>query len=141
MVIAFSLDSERYGIESRKIRAVVPLAKLKALDTTNTAVSGLLNFRGTDIPVINLCRLILGRACADYLSTRVLIADCCGVMVGLVVEQANETANVDYAHPPSTDHTKNFHMLKLAAEGDGHGVSKSIELGGMLRQALKAAAC
>jgi len=140
MVIAFSLDSERYGIQSRKIRAVVPLTRLKAADSANSALAGTFNFRGAEIPVVNLCKMILGRACAEYLSTRVLIADHCGTLVGLIVEQANETAEVDYL-PPSADSDKNFHMLKITASGDTHTVSKSIDLGGMLRQALKGAAC
>lgn len=53
-VVEFSLGQERYGLESRKIREVVPLRELTTLSGTPAFLLGVVNVRGRILPVLDL---------------------------------------------------------------------------------------
>lgn len=133
MMLAFSLAEERYGIDWRSVAAVVPLARLRAVGTANAAVAGLLDYQGASLPVVDLCRLILGRPCARLLSTRILIVDCTLGRAGLMVERANETLDIpDRAEPP-----EDLRIFQVAGEGEERSAGKAIELGHLLGQTMR----
>jgi chemotaxis-related protein WspB len=59
-------------------------------------VSGLLEYRGRFVPVVDLSALELGRPAQRWLSTRIVVMRRPGDgLIGLVVEKATETIQLD----------------------------------------------
>lgn len=73
LALAFSAGPARYALQARDVVAVVPLAALREVALAPVGVVGLLPFRGTLTPVVDLCQLLLGRACAPLRSSRLVV--------------------------------------------------------------------
>ncbi|MBI5460600.1 MAG: purine-binding chemotaxis protein CheW [Gammaproteobacteria bacterium] len=96
LYLLLRMGTERYALEARRIVEVVPLVTLKPLPHTPACVAGLFDYRGTWVPVIDLCQLTHGQDCAAHLTTRiVLVKYPAGAahthILGLLAEQVTET--------------------------------------------------
>ncbi len=64
LFILFQLGSDRYALPAGQVAEVLPLVALKALLGAPAGVAGLIDYRGTAVPVIDLSALALGRPAA-----------------------------------------------------------------------------
>lgn len=94
LALLFSLGTDRYALPALAVREVVPCLKLKALPGTPDYVAGLANYRGNPLPVIDLSALARGVPCPPLLSTRLLVVDYDTRPLGLLAEEATETATI-----------------------------------------------
>jgi chemotaxis-related protein WspB len=107
LFVVFQVGKERYALEASRVVEVVPLLEMKRLPQAPKGVAGIFNYRGRLVPAVDLSELIVGRACAERLSTRIIIvnyADRSGAshLVGLIAEQATETLHkkpADFVDP------------------------------------------
>ena len=95
LLLKFYLGDEPFVLDARLVEEVVPLVNLRAVAGAPDYVAGLFNFRGTIVPVIDLCKLTTGRACYPRLSTRIIVArhsarDGGERTLGLMVERVTE---------------------------------------------------
>jgi chemotaxis-related protein WspB len=102
LFLLFELGKDRYALDVRQIAEVLPLVGVKQVPRAPQAMSGLFNYRGTPVPVIDLSQLTLGRPSARRLSTRLVLVhypDQTGRthLLGLIAERATQTAR----HEPS----------------------------------------
>ncbi len=74
-VLIFYLGNDRYALVTDTIREILPMLELKGIPGAPSYVSGLMNYRGTPVPVIDLSAMALGRPSRDLLSTRILVVD------------------------------------------------------------------
>lgn len=72
-LLTFHANEERYAIKTSKIREVLPVAKLKDLPFTHSCIAGLLNYRGTAVPVVDMNILVSGKPARLLMSTRMII--------------------------------------------------------------------
>ncbi|MDD5628651.1 MAG: chemotaxis protein CheW [Elusimicrobia bacterium] len=128
MLIAFSLGSERYGMECRAVAAVLPMARLGPSPGGHPAFAGTLDHHGSALPVVDLERLMTGRPCADHLSTRILVVERAGVRAGLMVERADETCLVDL---PAAG-TPGLRVFKVLRDERGAAAAAAVPLGRLL---------
>lgn len=96
--LVVQIGSDRYAIPARDIAEVLPLVELKALPGAPRGVAGLLDCRGTAIPVVDLNALALGVPAARRVSTRLLLVRYTPPrggeeLLGLVAEHVTETLN------------------------------------------------
>ena len=96
LFVLVQLCSDRYAIAARDIAEVLPIVGLKSLPGAPEGVAGLLDYRGTAVPVVDLSALALGRPAARRVSTRMLVVDYPlpggGTrLLGLLAERATET--------------------------------------------------
>jgi chemotaxis-related protein WspB len=92
LFVIFQLGADRYAIEAGKVLEVLPLMRTKQLPGAPNGIAGVLDYRGTPLPAVDLCALALGRPAAARLSTRILVVECPGGhRLGLIAEHANET--------------------------------------------------
>ncbi len=99
LVLLFYLGDVAYTIKCDKVREVVPMVTLKEMPASPSYIAGLFNFRGTVVPVIDLCRLIHGRPCGMRLSTRIILvdylkADGTPFLLGLMAERVTEAVRI-----------------------------------------------
>ena len=105
LLLLFEIGNGRYALEINQIIEIVPLVKLKKIPTAPTYVSGLMNYRGVGIPVIDLCQLIESIPFDDALSTRIIIVkyhiqDEEDKPLGLIANNVTETIRTKSNKPP-----------------------------------------
>lgn len=93
--LLFSLGSDRYGLDTRRVKRVLPQLDLKELPQAPAWIAGLMNYRGQSVPVIDLSMLACGTPGQPNLDTRIILADyrdATGKMhaLGLLAEQASD---------------------------------------------------
>jgi len=96
----FFVDEDRYVIAARDIVEIVPAVSLKTVPMLPDYAAGLMNYHGSQVPVIDICHLFLNRACREKLSTRVILVNRtentgASMMLGFMVEKATEMLIVD----------------------------------------------
>ena len=96
LLLLFKLDDRHFAMNTSKIREIVPLVELQQLPDGPDLAAGWMRYRGTSIPVIDLCLLTADRSCNPKLSTRIIIvdyvpADGRPVLLGLIAEHVVET--------------------------------------------------
>lgn len=83
-LLTFTIDSRRYGIDTRRVIEVLPLVIPRPLPQQPDEVLGLIRYRGRFLPSIDLGQVIAGRRCRNHLGTRTIV-------VRLAREQAAAT--------------------------------------------------
>ena len=102
MLLSFAVGGERYGIEIRGVRAVMPLAPLRPLDLAPAWAVGVLEIFDRLVPVVDLSRLHGEGSSRRAYSTRVVLVDYAVPggsprMLGLVAEEMTDVVDVDAA--------------------------------------------
>ncbi|MEO6066216.1 MAG: chemotaxis protein CheW [Lysobacterales bacterium] len=103
LALAFRLGTTRYALRARDVVEVLPRRLLRDLPAAPAGIVGLLAYRGTLTPVVDLCRILLDRNCAPRRSTRIVIV----VLpdgdqtrwVGLLAEQVLDFIDVNATLP------------------------------------------
>ena len=97
LVLTFQVDQVVYAIPVRQVIEVVPRVALRAIPHAPACLLGLLHYRGSALPVIDL-GLLLGRAaCMERLDTRILIVRTTNTdeqRIGLLAERVNDLVKV-----------------------------------------------
>lgn len=88
LLLLFHVGHERYALESERVVQVFPNLLLKEIRHAPDYISGLFDYRGQIIPVLDLSHLIQGKACPNLLSTRII----------LVKSQINPTSSINSAN-------------------------------------------
>lgn len=93
-LVGFRIGEEFYGIEIHGIQEIDRMHSVTKLPKSLPFVEGVINLRGTVIPVVDMGRRLgLPRVEAGRL-TRIIIARISGQAVGLVVEQVTEVLEI-----------------------------------------------
>ena len=71
--LAFRAGDLRFALRADAVVELLPRTVLREVALAPPGVVGLLAFRGTLTPVVDLCRLTLGRDCAPLRSTRIVV--------------------------------------------------------------------
>ena len=73
LMLLFRIGNELFACDSEQVVEIVPKVKLQKIPHTSPYFSGLMNFGGIPIPVIDLRLLIEGKPCAMAMHTRIII--------------------------------------------------------------------
>ena len=144
LFLLFQLDADRYALPARDVKEVLPLVTTRVLPGAPAGISGVVNYRGLAVPVLDLALLALGRQSARRVSTRMLIVDFPSAdgrerLLAVVVENATEMLAMDPA---------DFRPLGIATAGarylgpvahDPRGMIQRVDFGALLTAELRAA--
>jgi chemotaxis-related protein WspB len=104
LFLLFHLDEDCYALPAAQIAEVLPLLQPKRVPQAPAAVAGIIDCRGTTVPVVDLCQLALGRPARRRFSTRIILVRQrdpggagAGRLLGLIVERATRTFSCDPA--------------------------------------------
>jgi len=93
--VTFSLGTEVYGIPITKLNEIIAYQELTALPNVPSFIKGILNLRGTAVPVIDMReRFNLERKDYDQF-TIIMILDVAGRTMGLVVDSVSDVLTID----------------------------------------------
>jgi chemotaxis-related protein WspB len=96
LLLLFHVGKDSYAIKSSRVVAVIPQVPLRQLHRVPDYMAGLLNYRGTIVPIVDLCHLIQGGSSQFQLSTRIMIvqsSDATIPYIGLLAERVIQTIN------------------------------------------------
>ncbi len=95
LALLFHIGDVQYIIKSDRVREIAPMVALKEVPHSPAYFSGYFNYRGTIVPVIDLCQLIQNTPCRLRLSTRIILVDYrrnrTDHILGLIAERVTET--------------------------------------------------
>lgn len=99
LYLLLRMGTERYALDARRIVEVVPMVNLKPLPHAEPYIAGLFDYRGTLVPVIDLCRLTTTQHCGEFLTTRIVLVEYPAEagrshILGLLAEQVTETIKI-----------------------------------------------
>ena len=89
--VVFKLGKGEFGIDIMNVKEIGPYEESVSLPNTPEFIEGVINFRGSVIPIINLKkRLSLGNAEITK-DTRIIIINLDNREVGFIVDEASQT--------------------------------------------------
>lgn len=121
-VLSFQLGEVTYAVDVRRVREIRRYEKPTRLAGTRADVLGLIDLRGTVVPVIDLrIRLEAGTAdCND--TTSVVVLEIGRHLVGAVVDRVSDVVDLEQATlhgvPPLESGRAAAHLRGLATVGD-----------------------
>lgn len=104
-LVVLLLNEQLYGIDINQVLEIIRPAGVTALPGTPDFIEGVINLRGTVIPVMDLARRFGLSSVQDSEAQRVVIVESGGVKVGLLVDGVSEVLRVNEQQiqpPPST---------------------------------------
>jgi purine-binding chemotaxis protein CheW len=120
--LVFALDGEHFGIEIRHITEITGMQPITPLPEAQSHIKGIINLRGTIIPVVDI-RLKFKKTPIAYTDrTCIIIADTRGFYTGLIVDNVAEVVSIaegDIAAPPSIGagaHNRYIHGIGKLSE-------------------------
>ncbi|HEY6872602.1 MAG TPA: chemotaxis protein CheW [Geobacteraceae bacterium] len=106
-IACFRLGEDLYAADIMRIKEIIRLQKLANLPKSPPFVEGVLNLRGTVIPVVDLRKRFDLPVTSHGRDTRLLIVTVGGQLLGLVVDEVSEVISVpvkDIKPPPHVAH-------------------------------------
>ena len=103
LALAFRAGNVRFALPAKAVVELLPRTELRAVALAPPAVVGLLPFRGTLTPVVDLCRLVHGHDCAPVRSSRIIVLALPGArgerLLGLLAEDVLDLVPLDATVP------------------------------------------
>ena len=100
LLLVFQLGTNRFALDVQAIVEVVPYVKLEAIAQAPDYVTGLFDYRGELVPVIDLRRMVQAQPSNRHMTSRIMLVQYplpSGDLrlLGLLAEQVTETLKVD----------------------------------------------
>jgi chemotaxis-related protein WspB len=102
LFLLLRLGADRYAIDAGCVIEVLPIVRLKNIPCAPIGVAGMMSFRGSAIPVVDLSIIALDTATPVRMMTRIVIVRYEAAarvedsgLLGLIVPEVMETAHLD----------------------------------------------
>lgn len=92
--VVFSIGKELYGVGIDAVQEIVRVPEITEMPDAPAFLEGVINLRGRIVPVIDLRKRFRLQGKEKTKSTRVLIADNSGSLVGLLVDTVSEVIKI-----------------------------------------------
>lgn len=91
LLVVFELAGDSYGVEIAAVNTIIRMENVTEIPRTPSFVEGVINLRGSIIPVIDL-RKRFGLVAGEYTkASRIAVVESKGQLVGLIVDAVTET--------------------------------------------------
>ena len=97
LFLVFYIGDERFALPATDVVEVLPRLPLKPVAHTPIWVAGVFSHRGQMVPVIDISAMTFGQASVARTSTRLVLVNYRGHVLGLMLEQASDTVRCDPA--------------------------------------------
>ncbi len=113
-MVAFKLNREEYGVSILHVQEIKRLTDITRVPFTSDFIKGVMNLRGSVLPVIDLKKR-LGLPEAEYTDdTRIVIVKVEDLSVGMIVDAVTEVLTIDSGHIDTS---------KVISDGDNRNES------------------
>lgn len=97
LFLVFYIGNERYALAAGDVVEVLPRLPLKPIAHAPEWVAGVFAHRDRMVPVIDISAMTFGTAAVARTSTRLVLVNYRGQLLGLLLEQASDTLRCDPA--------------------------------------------
>ena len=97
LFLVFYIGDERFALPATEVVEVLPRLPLKPVAHTPVWVAGVFSHRGQMVPVIDISAMTFGQTSVARTSTRLVLVNYRGHVLGLMLEQASDTVRCDPA--------------------------------------------
>lgn len=120
--LTFSIGEELYGVDILRVQEIKGYANVTRIPNTPPHIKGVLNLRGTIVPIVDL-RTKFGMPTIDYtMFTVIVVVVVQDKVVGLVVDAVSDVLNIAADHiqrPPDFGSTMDVSFISgIARTGD-----------------------
>lgn len=115
LLLTFTAGANRYAVDVRRVVKVLPRVELRAIPHAPPVLSGLLEYRGGVVPVLDLGLLLGAGPCHDCLSTRIILVNDAPADLHRNPNQGHDGSRDQIEHHPAHD-TGVPALLGLVAE-------------------------
>lgn len=128
LYLILQLGTDRFALSTAEIIEIVPYVILKPVPRSPDYVSGIFNFRGTLVPVIDLRAVTTGQSSRAWLTTRIVVVEYPldersdeTRELGLLVEQVSDTRKLEENEfeDPGVSACDTPYLGKIARLADG----------------------
>lgn len=102
-LVIFELADQLYALPIQETQEIIRMTGITRVPNTREFVEGIINLRGSIVPVINLNRR-LGLPVREYDDlSRIIVVECRGQKIGMIVDNVQEVGRYtgDEIEPPS----------------------------------------
>jgi chemotaxis-related protein WspB len=107
LFLVFQLGTDRYAIDAAQVVEILPLVNAKRIPHTLPGVTGIIDYHGLPVPLIDLTELTGGTPSRKWMSTRIILVNYPGTSgkvrrLALLAEHVTETmrrAEEDFTDP------------------------------------------
>ena len=92
--VVLSLATETFAVEIHKVREIIRVPKITWVPGTPDFVTGIINLRGSVLPVIDLAAVLSLPPWSDSSQSRIIIVDTERFAVGLLVDSASRVVEI-----------------------------------------------
>ncbi|RYD84860.1 MAG: purine-binding chemotaxis protein CheW [Verrucomicrobiaceae bacterium] len=106
LLITFQLGEDWYALDTAQVAEVLPMVLLKGIPGSAQGVTGIFNYHGRPVPVIDLAEMALGTPTEARMSTRIILVrypdEGESRLLGLLAERATDVlrcSEADFSDP------------------------------------------
>ncbi len=102
-LVVFNLAEEHYGVDITAVEGIIKMQPITVVPRAPAFVEGVINLRGSVLPVIDLGKRFGLPAEKETKETRIVVVEVMGTNVGMVVDAVSEVLRVsdEDIEPPS----------------------------------------
>jgi purine-binding chemotaxis protein CheW len=102
-IVVFELANESYGVDIHQVREIIRMTAITKVPKAPGFVKGVINLRGSIIPVIDLRKRFDLEDVEDSNERRIVVIEIEGTITGMIVDAVSEVLRVDeeLIEPPS----------------------------------------
>jgi purine-binding chemotaxis protein CheW len=93
-LVIFNLDGGAYGVDISVVREIIHVQDITRVPGTPLSIEGVINLRGSVIPVVDLRKCFLLNAIQRDKNMRIVVINCRNQDVGVVVDSVAEVLRV-----------------------------------------------
>lgn len=94
-VVVFSLNNQIFGVDASQITEIISIGDLLDHSRKSELIEGVINFRGNDISVVSMNRIIgLGNDEITH-DTKIIVTNSQGILLGFIVNDVFEISEAD----------------------------------------------
>ena len=121
-LVVFELAGGGYGVEIGAVNTILRMQQITYLPRAPESVEGVINLRGSIVPVIDLRKRFGMGAFEETNASRIVVMETAAGLIGLIVDAVTETRSLgtDAIEPASSlVTTSDSHYLRGVAKVDG----------------------
>ena len=118
----FEVGSHTFGMDVTSIREIVRWRTVKPLPGSPPLIEGMIELRGTLIPVVDLGRALGEAPIGETARGRIVISQIGGLVIGLVVQRATDVVTVeasDLSRPAETSSPNSGELIQAVVSRKG----------------------
>lgn len=102
-VVVFTLNGQKYAVPILSVREIINMVSITCIPKADYFVEGVINLRGSVIPVVNLGKLFNIDLKSNNSSSKIIVLDVTGRPLGIIVDEVNEVGEYSDAEFEAPD--------------------------------------